>query len=113
LRTAGTRWSAATTGSSAAASLELASDTAVMGIGGFTGSDPVPTLAQFRAAVTDGQVHYFIIPGAGTTIGARAGGVGSAITQWVQQNYKATTVGAETVYNLTVPPGGGTDVAPA
>ncbi len=110
LKSAGTRWSAATTGSSAAASLELASDTAVMGIGGFTGSDPAPTLAQFQADVAAGQVHYFVTPaaagtanGGGGGFGRGRGGVGTTITQWVQQHYTATTVGGESVYDLTTP----------
>ncbi|MDJ0112678.1 glycosyl transferase, partial [Rhodococcus erythropolis] len=43
---AGTTWSAATNGSQSAATYELASDTAVMAIGGWS-SDPAPTLDQF------------------------------------------------------------------
>ncbi len=60
LRAAGTRWAAATAGAQGAAGLELASGTSVMGIGGFTGSDPAPTLAQFQAAVAAGDVRYFV-----------------------------------------------------
>ena len=108
LESAGTKWSAATVGSSAAASLELASSTAVMGIGGFTGADPAPTPAQFQADVAAGQVHYFLSPttgarGGGGFGGSRGGGVGAAITQWVQQHYTATTVGGESVYDLAAP----------
>jgi 4-amino-4-deoxy-L-arabinose transferase-like glycosyltransferase len=109
LKAAGTTWSAATAGSSAAASLELASDTAVMGIGGFTGSDPAPTLAQFQADVASGQVHYFVTPattahaGGGGVGGDGRGGVDATITQWVQQHYAATTVGGESVYDLAFP----------
>src|SRR3546814_4561048 len=44
---AGTTWSAATNGSQSAATYELASNTAVMAIGGWS-SDPAPTLDQFR-----------------------------------------------------------------
>ena len=36
-----------------------------MPIGGFNGSDPSPTLAQFQQYVADGQVHWFIGGGAG------------------------------------------------
>ena len=32
----------------------------VMAIGGFNGSDPSPTLAQFQQYVADGKIHYFI-----------------------------------------------------
>jgi hypothetical protein len=103
LETAGTRWSAATVGSSAAASLELASKTAVMGVGGFTGADPAPSLAQFQADVASGQVRYFVTaPGNTGRFGSR-GGIGVTITQWVQQHYTPTTVAGATVYNLTAP----------
>ena len=60
LQQAGTRWSAATGGAQSGASLALASGTDVMSIGGFTGSDPAPTLAQFQAWVAAGDVRYFV-----------------------------------------------------
>ena len=60
-----TRWSAAVTSAQSAAGYILATDTAVMGIGGFTGSDPSPTLAQFQAYVAAGDISYFIAGGAG------------------------------------------------
>jgi uncharacterized membrane protein YgcG len=110
LKNAGTTWSAATVGSQLAAPLELQSGTAVIAIGGFTGSDPAPTLAQFKALVAVGKIHYFI-GGSGTGgaglggggFGGRGGsaGSGSAITQWVQANFTARTVGGSTVYDLT------------
>jgi len=55
-----TRWAAATTGTQAAGTLELSSGASVMGIGGFSGSDNAPTLAQFEAYVQAGDIHYFI-----------------------------------------------------
>ena len=36
-----------------------------MAIGGFNGSDPSPTLAQFQAYVADGDIHWFIASGGG------------------------------------------------
>jgi hypothetical protein len=71
-----------------------------MAIGGFNGSDPSPTVAQFEQYVADGKIHYFI----GGSIGVQQnGGSGSAsdIATWVSQNYTATTVGGTTVYDLT------------
>lgn len=117
LKSAGTKWAAATVGASSAAPLALASDTTVMGIGGFMGSDPAPTLQQFQTYVAAGQVHYFL-PGGGPRGGPGGGTIGntsrnassgvtrrasSEITQWVQQNFTATTVDGRTVYDLTVP----------
>jgi 4-amino-4-deoxy-L-arabinose transferase-like glycosyltransferase len=113
LRGAGTRWAAATVSAQSAAGLELSSGRAVMAIGGFTGSDPAPTLEQFQAWVAQGQVHYFIAshggPG-GRAAGDGGPGGGSGVTAqirtWVQQHYTATTVGGQTVYDLTLPPAG-------
>jgi 4-amino-4-deoxy-L-arabinose transferase-like glycosyltransferase len=97
-----TRWAAATLGSQSAASLELATGTSVMAIGGFTGSDDSPTLAQFQQYVADGEVRYFI-SGGGMGGGPGGGGqsVGSAISSWVAAHFTATTVGGQTVYDLS------------
>ncbi|MBM9466367.1 mannosyltransferase YkcB-related protein [Nakamurella leprariae] len=102
------RWSAAVVGDQAAAGYILATDTAVMAIGGWSGGDPAPTLEQFQQFVTDGDVSYFI---AGDGMGGRADGgmsggtesAGSQISAWVQAIFPATTVGGATVYDLTVP----------
>jgi 4-amino-4-deoxy-L-arabinose transferase-like glycosyltransferase len=103
LKNAGTTWSAATIGSQSAAPLELQSGTAVIAIGGFSGSDNAPTLAQFTALVKAGKIHYFI--GGGGFGGGGPGGQGgtgsSAISQWVQQHFSSSTVGGTTVYDLT------------
>jgi 4-amino-4-deoxy-L-arabinose transferase-like glycosyltransferase len=97
-----TRWAAATIGSQSAGPLELASGKAVMAIGGFSGTDASPTLAQFEAYVKAGKIAYFIGSGQGGGFGARGGsGTGSAISQWVAAHYTATTVGGQTVYDLT------------
>jgi 4-amino-4-deoxy-L-arabinose transferase-like glycosyltransferase len=99
------RWVAATVGSNNAAGLQLAADEPVMSIGGFNGTDPTPTLAQFQAWVRAGKVHYFVT-GGGTAFGGPGGGLGggsstnSAITAWVEANYTATTIGGMTVYDL-------------
>jgi 4-amino-4-deoxy-L-arabinose transferase-like glycosyltransferase len=99
-----TTWSAAVDGSSAAAGLELSSDTAVMAIGGFTGSDPVPTLSQFQQYVTDHKVTYFVAPDKqGGGPGASGGGQHADISSWVAATFAPTKVGSETVYNLTTP----------
>jgi len=92
-----TKWAAATTGSQSAASLELASGKPVIGIGGWDGSDPAPTLAQFKQYVADGQIGYYVEGGRG----GGPGGGSSDISDWVAANFTATTVGGETVYQLT------------
>jgi 4-amino-4-deoxy-L-arabinose transferase-like glycosyltransferase len=98
-----TRWAAAVEGSNSAASLELASGgKAVMAMGGFTGSDPAPTLAEFEQWAKAGDITYYI---AGGGLGGGPGGQGtsSQITTWVESHYKSTTIGGETVYLLLQP----------
>ncbi|MFJ5546987.1 ArnT family glycosyltransferase [Streptomyces sp. NPDC093225] len=53
-------WVAAAIGSQNAASYQLATEKPVMAVGGFNGSDPSPTLAQFKEYVARGRIHYFI-----------------------------------------------------
>lgn len=101
-------WVAAAVGSQSASGYQLATQQPVMAIGGFNGSDPSPTLAQFQQDVAAGKVHYFIGggraggPGGGGTGGSRAS---SEISTWVQEHYTASTVGSTTVYDLTRPVG--------
>jgi 4-amino-4-deoxy-L-arabinose transferase-like glycosyltransferase len=93
------RWAAATVGSMTASSLELNTGASVMAIGGFTGSDNSPTLAQFQAYVADGQVRYFIPGERGGPPGGKSGSA-SDITTWVQQNFTPIDVGGVTVFDL-------------
>ena len=71
-----------------------------MAIGGFTGGDPSPTLAQFQQYVADGQVRYFLADsGRGGPAGHRAGAAAD-ITAWVEKTFTKTDVGGTTVYDL-------------
>ena len=102
----GYKWAAATVSSTSAASLELNSNgVPVMAIGGFTGSDPAPSLAEFKKLVAEHKIHYFI--GGGVGGGGGIGGAGSSdasqITSWVESHFTSKTVGGTTVYNLTSP----------
>jgi 4-amino-4-deoxy-L-arabinose transferase-like glycosyltransferase len=100
-----TRWAAAVEGSNSAASLELASGgKAVMAMGGFTGSDPAPTLAEFEQWADAGDITYYIA-GGGIGGGGGPGGQGtsSQITTWVESHFKSATIGGETVYLLLQP----------
>ncbi|MET8971175.1 ArnT family glycosyltransferase [Streptomyces hydrogenans] len=102
-------WAAAAVGAQNAASYQLATEKPVMAIGGFNGSDPSPTLAQFKRYVAEGKIHYFIGSGGGGTeggmggTGGPGGGAGSSseISAWVQENFTAVTVGSATFYDLT------------
>jgi 4-amino-4-deoxy-L-arabinose transferase-like glycosyltransferase len=99
-------WVAATVGSNNAAGLQLATDRAVMAIGGFNGSDPAPSLAQFEAWATSSRIHYFISSGGlggGGLAAAASSNVATQITSWVASHYSATTIGGQTVYDLSAP----------
>ena len=120
-------WVAATVGANSAAGVQLATGNPVLAIGGFNGSDPTPTLAQFQELVRAGKVHYFLAVGAaggrggfggpggaggpggfggpGGAGGGGATGAGSQISTWVQRTFTARTVGGTTVYDLTTAAG--------
>lgn len=95
-----TKWSAIVSGATQAASLELATNTNVIALGGWNGGDPYPTLAQFQDMVAKGQIGYYIEGGGmGGGMGGRGGN--SEEAAWVQANFQAQTVGNSTVYKLT------------
>ncbi|MFF1268484.1 ArnT family glycosyltransferase [Streptomyces anulatus] len=109
-------WVAAAVGAQNAASYQLATGDPVMAIGGFNGSDPSPTLAQFKKYVAEGKIHYFVSGsgmGGGTGGGREGGGGGmggdsgtsSQISSWVTENFTEVTVGSATFYDLTQPAG--------
>ncbi|WP_026539215.1 ArnT family glycosyltransferase [Arthrobacter sp. 9MFCol3.1] len=91
-------WAAAVVGSNNAAGYQLATQLPVMAVGGFNGTDPAPTLAQFQQYVADGKIHYFI---AGRLMPGESGANDAAqIAAWVQANFTAQTVGGTSVYLL-------------
>jgi len=96
------RWAAATVGSQNAAGLQLGSGEPVMPIGGFNGSDPSPTLDEFKGYVASGDIHYFM--GGGGFRGQNGGGnSGKEISSWVQANFTQVSIGGTTMYDLTQP----------
>ncbi len=74
-----------------------------MAIGGFTGSDPAPTLAQFEKLVSAHEIHYLVTSG---PVGPGGAGGDFRIRRrrsprWVKTNCSGKTVGGMTVYDLT------------
>jgi 4-amino-4-deoxy-L-arabinose transferase-like glycosyltransferase len=103
LKGTNTEWSAAILRSSTAAGLELSTDTAVMAIGGFSGSDPAPTLSQFQDDVAQHKIAYYIVM---NTRGRGPGGGNRGhddIAKWVAGTFPSSKVGDATVYNLSAP----------
>jgi hypothetical protein len=93
-------WIAAAVGANNAAGVQLATGDPIMAIGGFNGTDPSPTLAEFKRYVAAGNIHYFISGGNGPGGGGRSASA-SAISAWVTQTFSAKTIGGVTVYDLT------------
>lgn len=96
-------WVAAAIGSNEASGYQLESGHSVMPIGGFNGTDPSPTLEQFKKYVAQGEIHYFISSGGGFGGGRGGAGTSSSIREWVEANFTATTVDGVTLYDLTEP----------
>jgi 4-amino-4-deoxy-L-arabinose transferase-like glycosyltransferase len=93
-------WVAATVGSNSASGYQLATGDPVMAIGGFNGTDPAPTLAEFERYVSEGKIHYYL---GGGGFGGGSSGDASQIASWVSSHFTAKTVGGVTVYDLTAP----------
>jgi hypothetical protein len=80
-----------------------------MAIGGFNGTDPAPSLAQFEKYVSEGKIHYFITGSRGLGFGGFGGtsggssDVASQISTWVESHFTAQTVDGTTLYSLTAP----------
>lgn len=104
----GYTWAAATTGSQGAATYQLASGLAVMPIGGFNGSDPSPTLAEFQQLVAEGRIRYYL-DSAGPDLGELPGGpqqnggsfAAQEIADWVRETFPSTTVDDVVLYDLS------------
>ena len=90
---------AAAIGSQRAAGYQLATQLAVMPIGGFNGSDPSPTLRQFQQLVAEGRIHYFISGSLGRSNGGSSDA--SRIAQWVEHRFVEIKEGSIALYDLT------------
>ncbi|RKN41670.1 ArnT family glycosyltransferase [Streptomyces hoynatensis] len=96
-------WVAAAVGSQVASGYQLATGDPVMPVGGFNGTDPSPTLERFQGLVAAGRIHYFVGDGTDRGMGMMGSGDSEAaqITQWVAENFTATTVDGVTLYDLS------------
>ncbi|WP_138444087.1 glycosyltransferase family 39 protein [Sinomonas susongensis] len=91
-------WAAAVVGSNNAAGYQLATQLPVMALGGFNGTDPAPTLAQFQQLVSQGRIHYFIA--SNLMQGSSGSDDAQRIASWVASTFQAQTIGGATVYAL-------------
>ena len=79
----------AASGTQSTASIIIATGKPVVTIGGFTGSDPAPTVSQLAAMVKSGQLKYVLL-GEGGGRGGPGGG-STDIATWVKAHGKAVS----------------------
>jgi len=86
------RWIVAASSASQAAPIQLASGQPVMAMGGFNGSDPVPSLDQLKAYIASGRLRFIIAAGAG--LGGFGQGFGrvTGMSGWVRSNCEIVVI---------------------
>ena len=88
-------WIVAVNGAGTAAPIQLATGLPVMAMGGFSGGDDSPTLAELQAHVADGSIR-FVLAGAGGRPGGRADG---EIASWVTSTCAPIAIEGTTLYD--------------
>ena len=94
-----TTWIAAVNSANESAAIQISTGKPVAALGGFNGSDPVLTLAQFKEYVANGKIKYYVTSSRG--MGGGPGG-SSEIVSWIKQNATVVSYGGNeyTVYQL-------------
>ncbi|WP_240341735.1 glycosyltransferase family 39 protein [Arthrobacter sp. Alg241-R88] len=92
-------WAAATYSAQNAALYQLDSGRAIIPLGGWLGSDPAPTLEQFKALVSERRIGYFIrqqdlLDRGGLSLHT------VAISDWVDQHFVKQVIDGVTLYDL-------------
>jgi 4-amino-4-deoxy-L-arabinose transferase-like glycosyltransferase len=93
----------ATFGSQSSAPIIIATGQPVITIGGFSGGDPAPTLAQFEKLVAQGKVRYVLVQGGGDGGGpGRGNSTTQAISQWATTHGRQVlSTNSGTVYDVS------------
>ena len=114
-----TRYLVATLNVATAAPIILATGKPVMALGGFTGTDPILTVQQLQALVSNGTVRFFLLPPPISLdnlppqiremiekqIMENQGGANSDLTQWVSSHCSTVPTNLWTSEsNVTLPP---------
>ena len=98
------RWIVAANSAQEAGSIEIATGLPVMAMGGFTGSDPAPTLAQLKSYIASGKLRFVLASGGqgGGGLGAPGASTtdGTDRTSWVTSTCKLVNYGGSaTLYD--------------
>ncbi|MGH3723933.1 MAG: ArnT family glycosyltransferase [Mycobacterium sp.] len=97
-------WLAAAVRSNTAAPYQLTAERPVMPVGGFTGRDPFPALAQFQDYVAQHRIHFFVVESLVTPHeGEDAPQESTAITEWVERTFTPRGFHGVAVFDLTSP----------
>jgi 4-amino-4-deoxy-L-arabinose transferase-like glycosyltransferase len=86
-------WIVAANSSQEAGSIEIATGLPVMAMGGFTGSDPAPTLDQLKSYIASGKLRFVLASGGMGGGGGFGGTDTSSRTSWVTSTCKAVDYG--------------------
>jgi 4-amino-4-deoxy-L-arabinose transferase-like glycosyltransferase len=91
------RWIVAANSAQEAGSIEIATGLPVMAMGGFTGSDPAPTLAQLKSYIAAGELRFVLASGGQGGGGSGAPGASTSDTSdrtsWVTSTCKLVNYG--------------------
>jgi 4-amino-4-deoxy-L-arabinose transferase-like glycosyltransferase len=89
------RWIVAANSAQEAGSIEIATGLPVMAMGGFTGSDPAPTLAQLKSYIASGELRFVLAGGQGGGFGAPGASTTDSMdrTSWVTSTCKLVNYG--------------------
>lgn len=93
-------WAAATTASQTAARLQLEAGRPVIPLGGFAGSDPSPTLQDFKDHVENGKICYFLPQDEFLATKSKAGTV-DEISEWVKGHFELQMADGQRIYDLS------------
>lgn len=94
-----TTWPAATYTAQNAAQYQLQTSRPIMSVGGWLGTDPAPTLEQFKTLVADKKIAYFIWQQDLVDLGS-LGIEAKRISSWVESTFEATMIDGIKLYDL-------------
>lgn len=92
-------WAAAVVGSESAANYQLEAGRAVLPLGGFDGTDPFPTLEQFKVLVGEGRVGSVVIRDL-PPLPLEGRGESARIIEWVKAHYTPEDVAGADYFQL-------------
>jgi 4-amino-4-deoxy-L-arabinose transferase-like glycosyltransferase len=101
LRSSTAEWPVATVGAISAAQFQLGTGRAALGIGGYNGLDPYPTIDDFQAMVRRNQIGYLWVHPGATSIATRSPrSQAYGIWHWATAHCPVTTIDTTRFFDL-------------